>query len=643
MTSLAIIGAGPRSVLVLERLAAQAADLSGVTIHLVDPHPAGAGAVWRTDQPRDLCMNTLAAASTVFTDASYTGPGPVRPGPTFFEWASALREGTLERPAGFLDPETLRADFGDELAAMVAWSHPSRALFGHYLVWAHCRAVADLHRLGVEVVEHRTRAVGVDPLPSGGYRVRLAKADPLSVEAVVLALGWTHVQPNDRDAALSAQVATARVDVPEAAPVVWVGPDSPIDQDLGSIGAGEPVLVRGLGMGFFDLMSLLTIGRGGRFVHEGERLRYQPSGGEPVLHVGSDRGVPFLSKTRYGSLPPAPAMTHLRAALARLPRPLPVAELWPAILRDSLTEHARVLVRTTPEAVSAPETLLTDLAAVPEDAPLEAVECLVADRVDARHRFDPERWEFPAQGHTFNSPAEYDQFVTHLLRDDLTQANLGHDSALKAGLWAISTARKIVGDEASFDHVDGDGELELQRLLRWGAMLGSGPPAFRNEQLLALAEAGLVHFIGPHTRTLWTGAEFALESPVVPGSHVAARTLVDAWMPMPHPDRAADPLVAGLVAAGTMRSLRRPRADHPDLACASADVVEGTGELVGADGAAWEGLFMVGIGVDGARRDAIQAPIPGINSASLREAGVVAQRLLDLVTSRQHPHQRMSA
>ena len=195
MTSLAIIGAGPRSVLVLERLAAQAADLSGVTIHLVDPHPAGAGAVWRTDQPRDLCMNTLAAASTVFTDDSYTGPGPVRPGPTVFEWASALREGTLERPAGFVDAETLRADFGDELAAMVPWSHPSRALFGHYLVWAHRRAVADLQRLGVEVVEQRTRAVGVDPLPGGGYRVRLAKADPLSVEAVVLALGWTHVQP----------------------------------------------------------------------------------------------------------------------------------------------------------------------------------------------------------------------------------------------------------------------------------------------------------------------------------------------------------------------------------------------------------------------------------------------------------------
>ena len=44
----------------------------------------------------------------------------------------------------------------------------------------------------------------------------------------------------------------------------------------------------------------LTEGRGGRFVDDGDgTLRYEPSGDEPVLHVGSRRGVPYRSKIDY--------------------------------------------------------------------------------------------------------------------------------------------------------------------------------------------------------------------------------------------------------------------------------------------------------------------------------------------------------
>lgn len=73
--TIAIIGGGPRGISVLERLSAQLATNPGtgpVTVHLIDDTEPGAGRVWRTNQTRTLCMNTLADAVTLFTEPGST-------------------------------------------------------------------------------------------------------------------------------------------------------------------------------------------------------------------------------------------------------------------------------------------------------------------------------------------------------------------------------------------------------------------------------------------------------------------------------------------------------------------------------------------------------------------------------------------
>lgn len=633
-TDIVVVGVGPRGTIVLTRLAAQLRALldrapeqvPAIRLHLVEPTQFGAGAVWRTDQPADLCMNTLAAGSTLFTDDSWTGAGPQAGGPTFHAWAQQVRQ--TRRTDDGVD----LSGFADELDQMLPYSHPSRALFGHYSAWAFRRAVAALVDTGrVSVIEHRTRAVAVRS--SGDhFLVGLADGAALRALAVVLSLGWGPVRPGAADQALI----DALEQSDDAEDLVWVGPDSPVEQDLSALAPGQPVLVRGLGMGFFDTMSQLTIGRGGRFEalddwSSGAGLVYRPSGSEPVLHVASDRGVPFLSKTRYGSMPPKPAMENLRAALAAAPRPLPVADLWPAILRDSITEHARVLVRTRPGELTQAEALVPALMALPADADLDQVRAVAARHIPEGLRFEPTDWEDPAAHADFTGPDDLDRFVVNLVQRDLVEADLGHDSAIKAGLWAISVARMHVGLSCTFDNVDAEGDQALRRLMRWGGMLGSGPPAFRNEQLLALYEAGLVHFVGPQVQVAVRGGEFEMWSPRVPGSAVRSTVLVDAWMRNPHATRSADPLISGLLADGLARPLRRASATGQVVDTGSVDIAADTGEVIGADGQPVAGLFMIGIPVDGARRDTIQAPVPGIDSNTLHEADGVAVRLLDLL------------
>src|ERR1051326_9216401 len=86
-TAVAIVGAGPRGLMVLERLCANATADTRLDIHVVDPYPPGPGRVWRVDQPGDLLMNTVASQVTVFTDETVPMTGRLVPGPSLYEWA----------------------------------------------------------------------------------------------------------------------------------------------------------------------------------------------------------------------------------------------------------------------------------------------------------------------------------------------------------------------------------------------------------------------------------------------------------------------------------------------------------------------------------------------------------------------------
>ena len=95
---------------------------------------------------------------------------------------------------------------------------------------------------------------------------------------------------------------------------------------------GADVIVLGFGQAFTDLVILLTEGRGGRFVDGVDgALRYEASGREPIVHVGSRRGVPYRSKLDY----------RLQAAPAPLPRFLDELAIERLLARDGPLEFRR--------------------------------------------------------------------------------------------------------------------------------------------------------------------------------------------------------------------------------------------------------------------------------------------------------------
>ena len=267
MPAIAIVGAGPRGISLVERLAAhlRATPLhSPLRLHIIDDAPLGAGRIWDTEQTRTLCMNTLAGAVTLFTEPGSTTTAPVLEGPILYEWIQLLRgerpdiaPAKLELYDSHPPREGLAASFAEELAQTRPESNPSRALYGAYLEWVFKVALAQLPE-NVDVVQHRARALSVEERGEQDA-IKLSDGTTVTADATVLAYGWQVPALNESERAL-AEAADSGLH--------WVRPDNPVEQPVSEVPAGEKVLVRGLGMGFFDVMALLTIDRGGEFVED---------------------------------------------------------------------------------------------------------------------------------------------------------------------------------------------------------------------------------------------------------------------------------------------------------------------------------------------------------------------------------------
>ncbi|MBZ3902697.1 FAD/NAD(P)-binding protein [Streptomyces griseiscabiei] len=516
--SLVIVGAGPRGTGLVERLAANAGALyagAGFDIHLVDPHAPGAGRIWRADQSPLLWMNSQAEDITMFTDESVRMEGPVREGPTLHEWAG-------------LDGRT----FSD------------RRTQGEYLRWVHDSAVAELPE-GVTVHHHPRRALRIDGPREGRQQVWLeGRPRPLPADLVVLALGHLDAELDDEQRGLAEYARTHGL--------VHLPPDFTADSDLSALTPGEPVLVRGFGLAFVDLMVLLTEGRGGRYEGDPDdpdgELTYHPSGREPVLHVGSRRGVPYHSKIGYdleGERPPLPRFFGPAEVDALLERAGRVGgldfrrDVWPTVEKELGFAHYHRLFHAHPERTAMAWADFEEKYAAAGETGERAA--LVASAVpDAADRLDLAAVDRPLEGVRYGSYEEFQAGLRGHVEDDLRRR---HDPSHSADLGVFFGLLSVYGQL-----------IRLGDVGTWWhgffSLLASGPPGPRLRQLLALSRAGLVHFVGADMEVAAGDGVFRASGATVPGVSVEARALVEARLPEPTVARVRDGLLRELYDAG---------------------------------------------------------------------------------------------
>lgn len=589
MTSIALIGAGPRGASLIERIAAYRPS-TPLELHVIDDAPFGAGRIWDPAQSRTLCMNTLAGAVTLFTEPGASVGAPILEGPTLYQWIQQIRgeRDTLPAAARHIlteyPPAPELAEHYPEIATLRPESHPSRALYGEYLRWFYRLARAELPQT-VRLIEHQCRAVRVQATNDGRDRIELSDGTIVLADASVLALGWIQPEPQVADGGETGAPAGE-----------WIPPASPIEQDLSGIAPGETVLIRGLGMSFFDAMVLLTEDRGGRFEHDPHTrsgLRYIPSGNEPHLVVGSRRGYPFMPKSRYGGLPPrpfSPRFDSLYAELQGRDEPIDFATtVWPTLIADAAESYARTLDR---------------VGAFPTEP--------------SHHEFDPTKLFYPLAG-IHGSPEQVTEHIADAIHTDIRAAERGADSAFRAGLWTLSANRKrvsILGADGRYTPASRPLLREYQAL---GGMVGSGPPLVRSRQLLALIDANLVTLLGAGTTVQPTEGGFIMHSDSVPGHTHWGRVLLDARMHSFDLHTAADPLCQSLTDSARWTEFETS---------GSPTTCSRTRRLIHADGTSDPRLHLVGIPTGGQHPDTTISPLPGTDALFLQETDAAAASAL---------------
>ena len=611
--TVAIVGAGPRGTSVVERLLARRAQSEGgeLHIHLIDPFAPGAGHVWRTEQSRLYLMNTQSFFPTLIPDQGVDA-APVA-GSTFNQWRAVQ----LDTPWSGLSE-------GDrqELEGLAENNFPSRAIYGRYLSWCFEQLRNNLPA-GVTLVNHVTEAKRVvRDRTQGGFDVVLLDGGTLRADQVVLALG--HVESK-----LSPAQRGLRDDARQHG-LTYLPPAVPNDVDWDQLPAGETVLVRGMGLNFFDVLGQLTEGRGGRFEDTGrppgESLRYVESGREPVIVGASRRGTPYRAKAELTAYYPqsitlrflgedAVAAIRAMGATAGFDH-----DIWPLLHRDTIWAYYTTLARTSPELVT-PE-LLPELDAMLHtglDGGSPAWEQELAEllgrHVRHGHVLDlpglarplagqkasdaglADRGGLPSAGRHFATHEQLDAAVLEYLVADAAGSALGEDDPVKMAIGALNAGRAIVKSLVADRGITQASWLGELRGWFEGFVegLASGPPAIRVEQLAALVRAGVVHFTGPDPVFRVQHGVFTASSPWVADIPWEARHLIEALAPSNNAQNSASPLLQNLLADGIVRPRMMMASDGGPVVTSGLDVTAPPYRPVDGIGVPVEGLYVLGL------------------------------------------------
>ena len=542
---IAVVGSGPRGLSVLERLAARVAqdpDASAAEVWLIDDVEVGCGRVWRTDQSPWLLMNTAASEVTMFSGPPDDGPARAGAGPSLAEWW------------GDVAPEDADPD-----------GYAPRAVYGRYL-----RFVLDTVARTVpdRVTVHRVLGRVVDVVNTGARHqstpvsVRLQDGQHLKVDRAVLTTGHQICEPPREQRRLEAFAA-------QRLQSQYIRGDSSADLPLDAIPAGISVGVIGLGLSFYDVMAQLTLGRGGRFVDDGDgRLRYLPSGREPQLVAGSRGGLPLPARGRNQKRPDHTYQPRiLTVARIRQRRARGPLDFRTCVLPFLLAEIDLVYCETAARARGVVDLDLHDLAS--------DIDLLGPRRALARVRerfgltdlppLDLEALARPVVDREFASPQEYHAAVRTWIDDDLAAAAQGNaDGPLKAALDVLRDVRGVLREAVDFGGLSAESHEDF---LGWfgpiASFLSAGPPMIRLAQIRALLDAGVLHLAGPDTR-FETGPDgFVVRSPQVAGSARTVQVLLDARQPVPDLDRDTSELSRQLRARGVLTTWTNESGPRP--------------------------------------------------------------------------------
>jgi uncharacterized NAD(P)/FAD-binding protein YdhS len=537
MIEMAIVGLGSWGLCVMERTVRRAWRVrTPVRLHLVEPSQLGGG-VYAAEQPDFLVLNNACGQLSLYAAPDGDALPPYYVG--LHQWAV----GCGYRWVGY---ECRIGAGGDPI---LPTDYLPRRLMGEYLAWFYDMLVAEAPP-NLEIIRHYSAAVDISPALRGRESVLLDNGVTLSVDHVVLTSGhtWNHERGDD-----------GGVRYLQAYPI------ESLDQ---SVPAGSSLAVAGMGLVGYDVLSALTIGRGGTYEDRGDRadrLRYVPSGREPIITLYSRSGAPYCAKSAtgvdpYGQYQPVVCTPEEFAALtnpggSRARRHVDFrAELLPLIFAEM---QARYYIQSA--LLDGGDDESTEVRKVLRQGWLDGHYEKIVDALELRYgRFDPAAHLFAGTDQQYTSAADYQGQVYDMIEADLTEALRPGGSPVKAAQEVLRILRDQLRSVIEFGGLSLDSYVEFRSNIRGRInRLEAGVPPMRSQQLLALLDAGVARIpLGPSPEVAACSDGVRLSSTALDESAtVTVDGVVRGYLDMPLLARSGSPLLNRLYANGRLTQL----------------------------------------------------------------------------------------
>ena len=603
MIEIAIVGFGPWGLCVLERTVAQARRTSmGIRVHVVEPGRLGGG-VYARSQPDFLVLNNPCGQLSLY--ASPDG-GSVPPyGLGLYEWA--VQQGYV-----WSGHRCIRGGPGTPIEPT---DYLPRRLMGEYLAWFY-ETLLDNAPSNLEVVRHVASAVDIVPADGGRETVVLDDGRSLGVDHVVLTSGHTWNEET----------------VPSAPDPRCLRP-YPVEYFDESVAPGAPVAIAGMGLVGYDLVTAFTVGRGGTFEADGDRLRYVPSGHEPLIYLYSRSGVPYCAKSAHGADPYGQyrPVVCTPVEFARLTHPGGAAQRRQVDFRSGLLPllfaemQARYLTHAAllrgGEAES--EQVRRRLVRAWHDGDFPAV---VGRYEPTYGRFDPAEHVFAGAGATYRSGCDYQSQLYAAVADDLDEALAPGGSPVKAAHEVTRILRDQIRSVIEFGGLTLESYADFQSNIRGRInRLEAGPPALRSQQLLALLDAGVVRApFGPDPEVV-TEPDGRVTIRSTRLDEVATATVsgvIRGFLDLPSLARSSSPLLHRLYSRGRLTQM------HYGSTPVGSVAIDESFHPYDADGRPQPSLSLLGVLTEGARYFTHYLPSPRSRIRAVLDAQECVQAAL---------------